>query len=185
MFRRKQTSRNYTYYGCSGREQKGTCDLPFVKADVLETLISDSLLCNLKDEPLMRRTVTPGEDHTTELEWVAKDLDELDNLLASGQLPPEGYTRGSNRLLAEQARLAAIPSRPASEKWEPTGQTFGQRWEGLDTAGRHAFLLDAGIRAEVGADAEAAPPLTVDQVLSGSAGCGSQRLRSRAVKSGW
>jgi hypothetical protein len=32
--------------------------------------------------------------------------------------------------------------RPGSERWVPTGETFGQVWERLDTAGKRQVMLD-------------------------------------------
>lgn len=36
--------------------------------------------------------------------------------------------------------------RPGYERWVPTGETFGQVWEELDTAGERQLMLDWHIK---------------------------------------
>jgi hypothetical protein len=74
---------------------------------------------------------------------------------AIADLTQERYVQGIDRpdfddvlagLQAEHARLRTAEPGPAQEREYPTGETWGQLWARLDTQGRRAVLLGAGLR---------------------------------------
>lgn len=56
------------------------------------------------------------------------------------------------RAQAELARLHALKAAEVRAEPVRTGQTFGQRWESLDAAGRNEFLRSNNVRAIVSRD---------------------------------
>ena len=93
----------------------------------------------------MRLDVTPGDGHDRELAAVGQQIADL---------TAERYVKGVVRadfdsmmasLQAEHARLADMPPSPDVVTPVFTGQTFRQKWEGMDGTERRLWLRDAGV----------------------------------------
>lgn len=92
---------------------------------------------------------------TSWLEFRGKTLVCLDPMLELAALAGEDVTGKQETLQRAQAKLARLHAlTPVAAHVGParTGQTFRQRWESLDAAGRNEFLRANNVRAVVSRD---------------------------------
>lgn len=123
-----------------------------IPADALDRLVERELLKTLGDCEVLR--LETGSEQRTEIQV---ELHEVSSQIVA--LTQEMYLRGKprenhNKLMAGlQARHAklteALESHHVPETaWVPTGETFRDRWESMDTVERRLWLLDAGVRVD-------------------------------------
>ena len=103
----------------------------------MDARISD--LFSRSAEPYKIQQVIPGANHDDEIARLRKDRSELDDLA-------DTYDDDHARLTGEIRRLASLPAEPDRIEWVPTGQTYGQVWDGMTTAERRDMILDAEFR---------------------------------------
>lgn len=137
---RKDGSKHFNvYYRCWGTDVKpSTCRNMFPLGE-LEARVEKYMTTTLARWPRYETVVTPGHGHEEEIYEVERDLRELD-------FDDSDFTVKQAELLAERARLRALPSVPATVERRPTGDTIGQHWATLETdADKRAFLLRLGM----------------------------------------
>lgn len=154
------------YYHC----QKGCRICPPMKE--MDDRVSQAVIEDFGDLPHMVRRIIPGKNYFEEIARLRQDRTELDDLA-------DDYAERHAVLTAEIRRLAKEDKenpQPDGIKWVPSGQTIGQIWQSLTTAGRHDWLkesgwkvtvakedgelivaIDAGFTAEVSVDRNAQP----------------------------
>ncbi len=133
----------YRYYRCSLQAKSG-CTGRNVPAEWLEHVTGIAFLGQVGDTEIIDRIEIPAEDHTRELAETDEAIANLDAEYREGGLNARAYARMVSALEDKRARLAELPSRPAHYRLRPTGETFGQRWDRLDPAGRRGLMIDAG-----------------------------------------
>jgi site-specific DNA recombinase len=143
----------YRYYRCS-LHAKGECRGRNVPAEWLENITGIAFLGQVGDTEIIDRIEIPAEDHTRELAETDEAIDHLDAEYREGRLNARAYSRMISSLEERRDRLAALPSRPATWKLRPTGETFGQRWGRLDPAGRRKLMIDAGFEVRASRTSE-------------------------------
>lgn len=118
------------------------------RMDQLEDMAVLTFLGQVGDAEVMDRRYVPGEDHSAELSDVYAALEDVRAERDRGEYSYAGgiddYRKRTARLSARLAELEAKPSRPAGFELVPTGKTFGEKWEELDTQGRRRLMLGAG-----------------------------------------
>jgi DNA invertase Pin-like site-specific DNA recombinase len=89
-----------------------------------------------------------------ELKRVEKAIGDIESAVEAGDMPASSAGRMLGRLESKltglQAKLATADEDTVREV--PTGITYRQAWEAMDTAERAAWLRDSGIRFVVGGD---------------------------------
>jgi site-specific DNA recombinase len=88
---------------------------------------------------VLETTVTPGTGHDDEISDVERELRELD-------FDRPNFLDKQAALLAERARLRALPAEPAVIGERVSGWTVGALWQVLSPAQRRAYLLASGVR---------------------------------------
>jgi hypothetical protein len=121
-----------------------------LNTDELDAVVSDGLISNLGAVRLRRKVVHPASDQSKRLAQLSEAMSTLEDEMTAGNLSAQIFARMISKLEAERDTLAALPVTPEHIEWKDMGQTFGEHWSGLDTAGRHAFLLSSGVRVYVG-----------------------------------
>ena len=151
LYLQAKKARGYGYYVCSGRAQ-GRCRARSMRDDVLEKLITETLLQMCGGAPMRSKVIHPAQSHAADLAAVDEAIANLQAQLVAGKISADLFGSTAQMLEARQASLRALPSTPESVEWIPTGQTFGEHWEALDEAGQRAFMIRAGITAHVSED---------------------------------
>lgn len=152
----RYTGKTYAYYCCVHSQRRdGKCTARRVKADLLETAISDELLALVGDVELIEDKMTPGRDFSEDINRTVEQMTHLYREIQLAALAGQDVTGKQETLQRAQAELARLYTlQPAEASVEPvrTGQTFRQRWGSLGAAGRNEFLRSHGVRAVVSRD---------------------------------
>lgn len=152
----RNNGRHWMYYRCSSRNISGAeCGQnQAIRADLLESTITDAFLDAVGYLEVVRRRFIPGTDNRAAIEDVTRALAELredrEAGLYSSELGKKEYRESFLRLEARREALLAVPNEP--DRWvdEPTGETYRERFERLtDPAARNKELREAGVRAVV------------------------------------
>jgi hypothetical protein len=128
---------------------------PRVKADELEDAIARELLALVGDRELTESKLTPGRDYSEDIARVAEQIGHLYSEIQVEAISGQDVREKQATLARAQEELTRLASlKPVKARVEPvaTGQTFRQRWEALDQAGRNEFLRGATVRAIVSRD---------------------------------
>jgi site-specific DNA recombinase len=142
-------------YRCASHTSKAGarpwCGAQSVRADELTQVVEDMLLAEVGQEPMMFRTFVKGADHTAELERVELALTELrddrEAGLFSGERGTQEYRARVRNLEARRHALQALPV--SADRWEltPSGETFAQYWDTLETWDeRRTFMKASGLQ---------------------------------------
>jgi site-specific DNA recombinase len=157
--------RHYRYYHCNGLKGMKPCPRASFRADGpdgVEVLVESIFRSRIAGVELHRRKYVAGENHTAELESVERRIkrlrDDRESGLYDGEKDEAEYADTMRWLISERKRLAALPVRQAEYVDEPTGETFGQVWDRLDSEGRRRLMIEAGVRFEIGYHDDAMQP---------------------------
>jgi site-specific DNA recombinase len=149
----KYNGKQYTYYCCvHSLRRDGKCTARRVKADELETVITEKLLELVGDIELTEAKLVSGRDYSKEMARMADQISHLSREVALGAVSGRDIRADQEALQrahGELARLAALEPVEACVEPVRTGHTFAQRWEALDTSGRNEFLRSSEVRAYV------------------------------------
>jgi len=150
--------RGYGYYKCATARAGGSCAGKSVRMNVLEELVTGTLMEVAGTVPMREKIVIPAEDHQAELARVTENMLALQDQFMADKLSAEMFATMVSKLEARQQALSVLPAAPERVVWAETGQTFAEHWAGLTDAGRHAWLISAGVRVVVdGVTAGAVP----------------------------
>jgi site-specific DNA recombinase len=133
----------------------------------VESAVEQALMTRLATVPMREKVITPAEDHTAELARVTEQLSALQEQYLDEKLSAEMFAAMASKLESRQNALSALPSRPETTDYLPTGKTFREHWDALSEDERHTFLLDSGVTAYVirSTDTE----VSSDMIMSGGA----------------
>jgi site-specific DNA recombinase len=149
----RYSGKEYRYLCCvHSLRRDGLCTARRVKADELETAISDELLALVGDVELTEDKLVAGRDYTEDITRVVDQIKYLYGEIQIGALSGKDVRSDQETLKRAEAALARLMAlKPEETRVEPvrTGQTFRQRWESLDNAGWNEFLRAATVRAYV------------------------------------
>ena len=129
------------YYRCAGRgsQRKGCGNM--VQLAAVDGAVNQ-IAAKTFNVPVMVKRITPGDDHSAELEAVKLEIRQL----ASVDLPDDEYDRRLAELRAERDRVNALPVTPGTVELVPTGETYWQLWDALADAQRGPWLKSHGFR---------------------------------------
>ncbi|WHM37467.1 recombinase family protein [Streptomyces sp. BPTC-684] len=134
-------------------KERGAGHSVTVKAETLDKWAEEQFLMRLGHMQVKAPVTDPGEDHTADLERVRESIKRLrrdrDAGLYDGEDDEAEYNDMMRSLLKERRELEAMPLRPPSTHWVPTGRTFADMWRNEETEGKRRLLLDAGARITV------------------------------------
>ncbi|MEW1546928.1 recombinase family protein [Streptomyces tsukubensis] len=148
----------YEHYRCSYGNYGVDCTMrSSIERSELEELFSDQITGQLGSAPELRKIVTPGVDHTAELEACKLRLGKLEGDFIAGKYDSDAkeasYWRTLESLTEEIARLEAIPVTPTTVEWVETGTTFADKWGAMDEEDRRTYLLANNVTLLVFKDA--------------------------------
>jgi hypothetical protein len=143
-------------YHCTGRKlglpnSQACKPAPSMEAAKLERIVTEKFLAKWGDKQLLRREFNPGTGYATRIAELERDRARLEADRAAGiyDRPADEarFYENHKRMSAEIDALAALPDRPASMEWVPTGQRLADQWNSAhDDAERREILATYGIR---------------------------------------
>jgi site-specific DNA recombinase len=136
------------YYRCS------TCKGRMVPVDHLHDVATRWVSVQLGHLPWKEPVTIPASGHDRELADVSRRLDDIEAQVVTGTLPAASAARMLTALDARRTELEALPSRPASVEYRPTGETLGEHWATLDWAERGRMLRAMPARLTVWHEAD-------------------------------
>ncbi|MBS2550318.1 recombinase family protein [Catenulispora sp. NL8] len=147
---------NELRYLCNGRSRGlPKCEhckpAPSMAAAKLERIVEEKFLGNWGSTPLLRREFDPGTGYATRIAELEGDRERLERDRAAGlyDRPADEarYYENHKRMSAEIDDLSALPERPASVDWVPTGQRVADQWQAAaDDAERREILATYGVK---------------------------------------
>jgi site-specific DNA recombinase len=151
--------RNAVYYRCRSYSTGRPCGNKSIREDIAVGFLTELLLGEFGDLERCVKVFVPGEDHAAELEQIRLTLDDLTTLLTkpayrTGTKQRERLDRHIERLAEREARLEAMPARPARYRLDGTGQTFREYWDSLDVHDKNVYLRDNGVTVTFAGDSK-------------------------------
>jgi len=152
-FHRQGHNKGWKYYQCSSvtnRKLPGCGSKPF-RADEMEAVIYGEFLGEVGPLEVQNRVYVPGEEHTEALETAQRAYEELTEQLTTTR-SSSGRKALSDRLTELDELIADLetqPNRPASWRYEGTGQTYQELWDSMTGSERGALLRQTGVSARV------------------------------------
>lgn len=127
------------YYRCTGKgSERRSCGLMVRLAETDATVVE---WLSAMDAPRMVPELIKGTSHYAELADVNLELAEL----PKRGLSDDAEDAERARLRALRRELEAAEDVPDRIELRPTGQTIGEHFRSLDTAGRRAWMLEDGV----------------------------------------
>lgn len=152
MYRHRSSKRNLNreYYRCTGKgsQRKGCGNM--IRLTTLDDIVGMLMRSHGKDLEVKDWVVEPGTDHAAELEEIRFEIRSL----ASQDLTDEEYDTRLKELRAERDRITVLPSTPDRLVEQPTGETYRDKWVGLDARERSVWLRQRGIKVRARKDDE-------------------------------
>jgi hypothetical protein len=143
-------------YHCTGRvlglpNSQGCKPAPSMEAAKLERIVAEKFLAKWGDKRLLRREFDPGTGYAARIAELERDRARLESDRAAGiyDRPADEvrFYENHKRMSAEIDALSALPDRPASMRWLPTGQRLADQWNGArDDAERREILAAYRVR---------------------------------------
>lgn len=159
MYYAKPTKRGHMgYYRCGPVKYRGEqCTNTMIRAEQVEGFVERRFLAEVGSEELLDKIVTPGADHTAELDAIRGRIAKLAKMFEAGLLDAEDgdFAASLAALKRRRAELEAEPTTPDLVVFMPTGLTCGDAWEDGNDASRRTMLLDRGVTVRVSRNAEA------------------------------
>jgi len=140
-----------TYYRCKGPDKAPSTCRNSVSLSAVDAWVdqwftfssSEGVIGSpFADQEVVQVTRVPGDDHSAEIADVEDEIRSLD-------FDAPDYASRHAQLVAERARLRALPVAPDTVEEVGTGQTVAEMWAGLDVASRRAYLLASDMRVFV------------------------------------
>jgi site-specific DNA recombinase len=125
------------YYRCHGTDQDPSTCRNMVPVAELDAWVDARM--RRDGGYVLETVVTPGTGHDDEIADVERELRELD-------FDQPNFLTEQAALLAERARLRALPAEPAVVEERVTGWTVGALWSVLNPAQRRQCLLASGAK---------------------------------------
>jgi site-specific DNA recombinase len=155
--------KTYRYMKCARKirvEVPGECSNPVANAELVKNAISRIIVRELGSVLRRAKPTVSADDMVralrAELKMINKQIAGLAEQLISGKMSPELAGTAERGLIANrekrQNELRELTKHEKGDDWESwplTGDTYGQYWESLDWAARHAFLVEHSITADV------------------------------------
>ena len=131
------------YYRCKGSGQVPSTCKNLAPQSELEDFVNTYLTTgNYGKTEIVTTVVVPGDDYSAEIAEVEDELRTLD-------FDDPSFNSKQERLLADRARLRALPAGRATIETHSTGKVVGDVWPDLSDVAKREFLLSAGIRITV------------------------------------
>ncbi|NGO14048.1 recombinase family protein [Streptomyces sp. HC44] len=144
------TTKVLNYYQCRSVSEMNRCEAPSTwRADRLYETVERRFLDKAGELTEMKRTYTPGRDHTAAIAELRQALANLTAAIGQAASPTavEALANQMDEHAKTVERLEAEPVVHARWNEEPTGAVYGERWVAdPDWDSRAALLLKAGVR---------------------------------------
>jgi site-specific DNA recombinase len=135
--------KRYRYYVCPNANRGQGCKSRRIDADWLESEVERIYLAEVGSLPDTKPAITPPSDNRTRI----MELSEAIGRLEAQAIAIEATGGDASQIRAAQdvhkrnvKALGKEPSKPAETHEVETGETKGQAWARLDSAGRNALL---------------------------------------------
>ncbi|MER5388217.1 recombinase family protein [Saccharopolyspora sp. NPDC002686] len=159
-----------TYYRCASSQKGKPCGNKSIRKDLAESLFEEVMLDSFGDLPMKKRVYVPATNNADELASIEAEIDNIASLITSPAFRGKTHDKLAGRLEVldkRRSELEAQPVRQAGYRMEPTGETFAEHWDGLDSDQRNAFLRNAGVRFEMKSEIESHFDFTHLELLLG------------------
>ncbi|WP_329258360.1 recombinase family protein [Actinoallomurus sp. NBC_01490] len=136
-------------YRCSSVDRGASCGNRSVRADVIREQLDSSFRTAFDGMPMLRRVVSPAEDHSEDIAALTEELDNLTGNLARVK-PGSTAAEATLRLIESREEslqaLRSLPERRERVEWLETGEDLTSVWDGLSDAERGLFLRDHEVK---------------------------------------
>jgi hypothetical protein len=124
-----------------------------VDADLLESLVSESILDRVGNERRVETIVIPATDYGEELHIVEESLRRLKKESDLGLIDEneeEEYFQRLANLTADRDKLKEMGASSEEQvQYVDMGETFGEAWASMEWDERRAFLISHGVKIMV------------------------------------
>lgn len=136
-------------YRCGSTQSGKACGNPSFVMEQADRLVNHWIAGFLGDIPHMEEQRVSWFDHASEIETIDARLESL--AASVGDFPVgtsayESVRKQIRDLSSRREELAAQPKPPSGTQWVPTGKTFREHWESLDTTQRNDYLRKYKVR---------------------------------------
>lgn len=145
----RQRGRHFDYWRCASAQYRENCGNNGWRLEEAEELVEERLLTDFGHLEMKRRVFVPGDDTATELAEVEAELNDIAALVGTPAFRGKARDTLMARIEALSARRDELEARPVQEpgyRFEPTGETFSEHYNGLDNEGKNKFLRDNKVR---------------------------------------
>jgi DNA invertase Pin-like site-specific DNA recombinase len=147
-------TRKARWYRCGSYTKIGaTCTSRAVDADLLESLVSESILDRVGNERRVETIVIPATDYGEELHIVEESLRRLKKESDLGLIDEneeEEYFQRLANLTADRDKLKEMGASSEEQvQYVDMGETFGEAWASMEWDERRAFLISHGVKIMV------------------------------------
>ncbi|EIE98094.1 recombinase family protein [Saccharomonospora glauca] len=154
----------YRYWRC--REvvtSSGKCTMRSLPADELEEMFREDFLGKIGHTEVTESVWVPGTDTADELEKVNRAISRVRKEADSGLYDDdeEGYLERLKRLTDRRRELESLPSTEGHWEDRPTGETYREAWDRMDTDERRHLIQKTRLRGFAKPN-----PLTLMTVMS-------------------
>ena len=141
--------KQYRYYRCPNERLKRGCDAKRIPVEELESTAESMLLDTYGTWPLTEITEIAGIDYSTQMHELAEAIGDLSTKIALARVTSQDVSGLEEQRRIHEQNLTALAGkkvRPPERNERPTGQTFADRWQGLDWNGRNDLLRRNSIK---------------------------------------
>jgi hypothetical protein len=146
---RNRLGKAYAYDNYRERVSKNPCGSHLIGTSALDGLVSRELLIHVGGFEILERVQSMSEaaaERTAEMRMIGMQLVQLTQEMYVKGTPSQDHMDKMLKLQARHAELSEDEPAPNVPVLRPTGQTFRQRWESMDTQERRMWLLDSGVK---------------------------------------
>jgi site-specific DNA recombinase len=136
-------SGTYRYYGCV------SCPARKIPADKLEQELESRLMARAGHLPLTETHVIEASDTSAEVARLAEAIGALASQIELGKAMDQDVSAVEEEQEVNRrnlAKLVKVPSQPAREVVEVTGETWAERWERMTWPERNTFLREREVK---------------------------------------
>jgi site-specific DNA recombinase len=146
---RNRLGKEYPYDNYRERTSKHPCGSPLIRTTVLDGLVERELLLHVGGFEILKLVQSRSDEDAarrTELKMIGTQIVQLTQQMYLKGAPGPALMEKLNELQTRHAELSVAAPIQSGASLRPTGQTFRQRWNAMDTHDRRMWMLDTGVK---------------------------------------
>ncbi|OLT46977.1 hypothetical protein BJF85_00515 [Saccharomonospora sp. CUA-673] len=149
QYRKDRKGTVYRYWRCRRRVTTSGCSMKSITADDLEEAFTNDFLGRIGHTEVTDSVWIPGTDTAAELEQVQRAIARVRSEADAGLYDDDedGYLERLKNLTDRRRELEALPSTAGHWEQHPTGETYREAWDRMDTDQRRELIHKTGIKA--------------------------------------